>query len=101
MLETKLAGVSFGDCQENIKRFGCHDTPYYSLTREPDNLRDPNAIRVSLAYWMLGYIPKDVAASLAAQMDGGGNFMAEFVRLNECPGHDRVGITVRIIEVTI
>ena len=99
MTEIKLAGVSFGDCQENIKRFGCTDTPYYTLTREPDNRSDPNAIRVTLAYWMLGYIPKDVATVLAPKMDTGANFMAEFVRLNEYPGHDRIGITVRIVEV--
>jgi hypothetical protein len=47
-LTTKLAGVSHGDCQANIKQFGCPDTGFYALIREPDNPYDPNAIAVSI-----------------------------------------------------
>ncbi|NTV13462.1 MAG: hypothetical protein HGA96_05965 [Desulfobulbaceae bacterium] len=98
-MTVKLSGVSFGDRQANIKRFGCQDTPYYSLTREPGNPHDPNAIKVSIANWELGFIPKVLAAELAVQMDRGRHFMAEFVELNQYPGYEWVGITVRIVEV--
>jgi hypothetical protein len=47
-LTTKLSGVSHGECQDNIKQFGCPDTGYYILIREPDNPHDTNAISVSL-----------------------------------------------------
>ena len=56
---TKLAGVTFGDAQKNIKKFGCPDILSYSLIREPDNPHDANAIRVTLCdIWFMGYIPK-------------------------------------------
>lgn len=99
MIETKLSGVSFGECQENIKRFGCQDTPNYRLVREPDNPHDHNAIKVCLASWVLGFIPKALAAELAVQIDGGKHFVADFVGLNEYAGSEWVGITVRIFEV--
>ena len=42
-ISIKLAGVSFGDAQENIKKFCCQDIGSYVLIREPDNPHDPNA----------------------------------------------------------
>jgi hypothetical protein len=97
----KLAGVSYGDTQDNIKKFGCKDTGYYILIREPDNPCDPNAISVSLGgAWHLGYVPRRLAKDLAPQMDAGREFDAEFVCVNEFPPHERVGLTVRIVETT-
>ena len=58
----KLTGVSYGDCQANIKKFGCPDTGFYALIREPDNPHDGQAISVSLGgVWHMGYIPGDLA----------------------------------------
>ena len=97
----KLAGVSFGDAQDNIKQFGCQDIGSYALIREPDNPHDPNAIRVSLGgVWHMGYIPSGLAAELAPIMDAGRIFDAEFVCVNEFPPHERVGLTVRIAEIS-
>jgi len=54
---TKLAGVTFGDAQKNIKLFGCKDINSYALVREPNNPHDPNAIRVALFRRLfLGYV---------------------------------------------
>ena len=57
--------------------------PRYPLVcpgREPDNLHDPNAIRVALfGEFFMGYIPKDVAVTLAPLMDAGSEFDAEFI----------------------
>ena len=98
---TKLSGVSHGDCQDNIKQFGCPDTGYYVLIREPDNPHDPNAISVSLGgAFRMGYIPSRLAKDLAPQMDAGKDFDAEFVRRNEHPTEELVGLTVRIVETT-
>jgi hypothetical protein len=99
-LTTKLSGVSHGDCQDNIKQFGCPDTGYYALIREPDNPHDSNAIAVSLGgAWHMGYIPNVLAKVLAPLMDAGRVFEAEFVCVNEFPPHKRVGLTVRIVEI--
>ena len=98
-ITTKLAGVSFGDAQQNIKQFGCEDIGSYVLIREPDNPHDPDAIKVSLAgIWFMGYVPKNIAKDLAPMMDAGREFDVEFVCRNEYPPHERVGLTVRIVE---
>jgi hypothetical protein len=100
-LSTKLAGVSYGDCPDNIKQFGCPDTGFYILIRELDNQHDPNAIAVSLGgVWHMGYIPSRLAKYLAPLMDAGREFDAEFICVNEFPPHERVGLTVRIVETT-
>ena len=96
----KLAGVSFGNAQANIKTYGSPDIRWFALVREPNNPHDPNAIRVALfGEFFMGYIPKDVAIHLAPLMDAGRVFDAEFVCVNKHPYHDVVGLTVKIIEV--
>jgi hypothetical protein len=102
VLTTKLVGVTFGECQENIKLFG--NAPElgvgeYELLREPKNPHDPFAVRVCFGNYSLGYLPKNVARTVAPQMDAGTNMVAEFVSLNRSPYHDQVGLTVKIIEL--
>ena len=100
-ITTKLAGVTFGQAQHNIKQWGCADIGTYALIREPDNPYDSNAIRVSLfGIHDMGYLPKIVAMQLASLMDADRSFLAEFVRINEFPPHKRVGLTIRIVETT-
>ena len=100
-ITTKLAGVSFGNAQEHIKKFGCRDIMTYALIREPENIHDPNAIRVSLFdIFYLGYVPKHIARNLAPLMDLGRTFLAIFAQRNESLYHDTVGMTVKIVETT-
>ena len=98
--EIKLAGVTKGDedRQKNIRMFGCEAIGSYALVREPDNPFDPNAIRVELAGYLLGYVPRAYAKELAPLMDEGRQFIAIFVSCNEHPLFDTVGLTVRIEE---
>lgn len=98
-ITTRLAGVTFSDAQQNIKKFGCRDIMTYALIREPDNIHDPNAIRVSLFdLFFMGYVPRHIARDLAPLMDSGRSFQAYFVQRNESPYHDTVGMTVKIVE---
>ena len=100
-ITTKLSGVSFGNAQENIRKFGCRDIMTYALIREPKNTHDPNAIRVCLFdLFFLGYVPKHIAKSLAPLMDSGRTFLAIFVQRNECSYYDTVGMTIKIVETT-
>ena len=100
-LTTKLAGVTFRDAQENIKKWGCKDIGTYALIREPDNLHDTNAIRVSLFdQHFMGYIPKTIARELAPMMDSGKRYIAEFVCLNAVSYSDTLGMTIRVVENT-
>ena len=96
---TKLAGVSFGDRQQNIKLFGNRDINSYSLEREPSNPYDPNAVLVSIGTYHLGYLPTTLSKVIGPLMDAGKKFKAEFHSLNRSPYHDTVGLTVKIIEI--
>jgi hypothetical protein len=42
----KLTGVTFGQCQDNIRKYGRNETGSYNLVREPENQHDRNAIKV-------------------------------------------------------
>lgn len=99
-ITTRLSGVTYDGAQANIKRFGCPDIGSFELVREPDNPHDPNAIRVRIGIYRLGYIPKHIAKSLAPKMDDGRRFCAEFMGRNEHTCHDTVGLTIRIVEVS-
>ena len=98
--KVKLAGVSFGNAQSNIKTFGSPDIRWFALVREPDNQHDSNAIRVALfGEFFMGYIPKDISRELAPMMDLGMDLDAEFICVNKHPYHEVVGLTVKIVEV--
>jgi len=97
----KLTGVTFGNCQANIRQYGCPDIGTYAVIREPDNQHDSNAVRVSLfGIYEMGYLPKKVAKKVAPLMDTGRHFLAELVCRNEYPLFENVGLTVRIVETT-
>jgi hypothetical protein len=57
--KVRLAGVTFGKRQENIRKWGKKETGSYTLVREPDNPHDKYAIGVFYRRYQLGYIPKD------------------------------------------
>lgn len=99
-MTVKLVGVTHRDAQQNIKTFGCPDIGSYALEREPFNPHDPNAIRVAVGGYFMGYIPNSKAQLIAPLMDSGRSFLAELVQRNEHPHHEIVGLTVRIIETT-
>ena len=98
-ITTKLVGVIFGQCQENIKLYGPPSFPTFELTREPDNPYDSNAIWVGIGGYKFGYIPKHQAVALAAKMDEGRVFIAESAIVNRSAYHDTVGLTVTIKEI--
>jgi len=97
-ITTRITGVTYDDAQENIRMFGCKDIGSFALVREPHNPYDTNAIRVAIGNKKLGYVPKALAKDLAPEMDAGKEFIALFVRRNESPFHNIVGLTVKIVE---
>ena len=100
-IQTRLTGVTFDDCQANIRKWGCPDIGTYALVREPENPHDPNAVRVSLfGIYEMGYLPRWLAKDIAPQMDVGRAFIAEFVCRNEYGAYENIGLTVRIVETT-
>lgn len=97
---TKLAGVSYGDRQKNIKSFAYSDITDCELVREPENEYDYNAVKVVVGSLEMGYLPKMVAANIAPEMDSGKRFIAKFESTNRHPAYDQVGLTIKIFEVT-
>ena len=96
---TNLSGVTYGDAQKNIKSLGGPGIGNYFLIREHNNPHDPNAIRVAyIGEYFMGYVPKQIAKTLAPMMDAGMSVEAEFFKLNKSPVHKIVGIKVRIVE---
>jgi hypothetical protein len=99
-LTTKLAGVQFGACQDNIKKYAGPGVGDFELVREQNNNYDKNAIKVALfGHFELGYIPGPIAKELAPLMDNGRCFIAEYQFRNGSPHYDTVGLTVMIKEV--
>ena len=99
-LTTKLAGVQFGACQDNIKKYAGPGVGDFELVREQDNPYDQNAIKVALfGHFEFGYTPGPIAKELAPLMDNGRRFVAEYKSLNQHPKYDLIGLTVTIKEV--
>lgn len=99
----KLTGVTFGNCQDNIKKFACPEElgiDEYDLHREPENPHDKNAVWVGFGPLKLGYIPAYLAEEISPQLKAGQNLVAVFVSLNQHPNYETVGLTVRITEKT-
>ena len=53
------------------------------LIREPDNVHDPNAIRVEWQGEKLGYLPRRENRAVAAAMDAGDKIEARIAKLRE------------------
>ena len=98
-IKTKIVGVTFGDCQENIKTLSAPTFDAYELVREPFNPHDQNAIRVCAGPHKMGYIPAHVAKTVAPVMDSGKKLIAQFHSLNRSPYHVTVGMNITIVEV--
>ena len=67
-ITTKLAGVTFDHCQENIYLYGPPAITEYELKREPDNPHDPNAIEVGLEPFKFGFVPGPIAKEIAPRI---------------------------------
>lgn len=74
--EIQVKGVTFENRQYTLQRM--HGTEVMRLEPEPDNLYDPNAIAVKVAFppeagggiYHVGYVPKELAAVIAPKLDG-------------------------------
>lgn len=79
---TKIAGVTHTnedgtDRQQLLAK--CFHDQELTLTREPENPHDDNAVRVSTAdHHDLGYVPKEFAEHLAVLMDSGVGIACRF-----------------------
>jgi hypothetical protein len=66
-----------------------------ALRRDPDNEHDPNAIAVDAGGEQVGWVPRELAAELAAQLDDGQTWSAIVLReQRRSPRDPRHGLTM-------
>ncbi|MGL4848361.1 MAG: HIRAN domain-containing protein [Clostridium sp.] len=71
-IHTKVAGVTFNNRQSLIRN--CYPNQELKLIREKNNAYDKNAIGIYHGNRHLGYVNKNLASSLAPQIDSGTHF---------------------------
>lgn len=86
-----VAGVSFvEDYPTNLHRLAIvhshrrADIPV-DLVRNPDNPYDSNAVQVRYMGYMLGHLPKDVAARIAPLLDSGTKYVTTVFQVRISP----------------
>ena len=102
---TKIAGVTFEGRQEIIKKLSdegkLSSGQKLELKREPDNLYDKNAIALLHPDTMqkLGYIGKDLAATMTLRMHEGVRYSAEVSQVTGGDGYS-YGVNIIVFEET-
>lgn len=72
-IQTYIAGITFNDRQLYVKKHNVGDKLF--LVREHDNQYDFNAIKIiDNECNQLGFLPKDLSARLAPEIDAGAEF---------------------------
>lgn len=68
-----------------------------TLTREPDNPRDPRAVRVDWQGRKLGYLPRVENTAVSQLLDRGERIGARIARLRETPDSwGRIGVALEL-----
>lgn len=89
----KLAGVTFGKCQSNIRKM-LGPNPILKLVREPRNKYDPNAVSVRNKGRHIGYLSRQTAETVSKYLDSGEKIICEFGRLNRYKIGQPIGVSV-------
>lgn len=76
---TKLVGVTFNNRQSLIKK--CYSGQVLNLERDVHNEYDKNAIKVLNGEEVLGHLSKEVASSIAYDIDNGDKYNCEVLKV--------------------
>lgn len=92
---TKVAGVTFENRQRLIRRMSVGET--VSLVRDPYNPHDSNAIKVINSNGdHIGFIPKEIAVTMAGNMDSGITFSATVSNITGMNPGENMGVNLHI-----
>ena len=94
---TKIVGVTFGNCQSNIKNLKVGKK--LGAVRELDNPFDSNAIVLYDKTNMIGHLSRSVAESLAHRIDNGTTYEITVTQVTG-GGDFHLGVNVEIKEET-
>lgn len=90
---SKIVGVSFEGRQNVVA--GLLPGNALALVREPDNSHDSNAIAVRFGLLHLGYLRREIAQRLAANLDRGDRYAASVGSITGGAGR-HVGVNIRV-----
>ena len=92
---TKVAGVTFDNRQRIIRRMSVGEI--VSLVRDPYNPYDSNAIKVINSNGdQIGFISRELASSLAYQMDSGVKYNATVCGITGTNPGENIGVNLLI-----
>lgn len=92
---TKVVGVTFEGRQRYIRRMSVGEA--VTLERDPSNIHDKNAIKViNKSGNQIGFIAKDLAKKMAANMDNGVKYKAEVSAITGTNPGDNFGVNLLI-----
>ena len=92
---TKVAGVTFDNRQRLIRRMSVGER--VSLVRDPANPYDKNAIMVINSNGeQIGFISKELASTMAINMDSGVNFVATVSNITGMNPGENIGVNLHI-----
>jgi HIRAN domain len=90
----RVAGVA-GSAHHNPDAPGADPGASLTLRRDPGNEHDPNAIAVLAGDEQVGWVPREVAAELAGELDAGRPWSAVVLREHRASPRDpRSGLTM-------
>ncbi|SER41389.1 single-stranded-DNA-specific exonuclease RecJ [Parafannyhessea umbonata] len=96
---TKVVGVSFEGRQAVVESLSEGDE--LGVERDADNEADPNAVRVCASGAQIGYLRRQIAASLAPAMDAGVAYQARVVEVTGGEGDKRsLGVNIEVTKVS-
>lgn len=90
---SKIVGVTFGNCQNNIKNLPLAEGTYLQVIREANNPYDANAVALKYNDRELGHLSKEMARTVAPKMDAG---KIVNVRVEQVTGGDGYNYGVNI-----
>lgn len=95
---TKVVGVSFEGRQRFVRQTRVGEA--LSLVRDPGNPYDRNAIMViNSSGNQLGFLSKDLAASLARNMDSGTRYSATVSSITGTNPGDTMGVNILVRQI--
>jgi hypothetical protein len=93
--ESPLAGFQYHQGERLWPRL--REGQPLTLTREPDNLHDPRAVRIDWQGHRLGYLPRTENTAVSQLLDRGERIGARIARLRETPDPwGRIGVSVEL-----
>lgn len=90
---SKVAGVSFGNRQAHASQ--CRSGEKLIIVRDSENQYDANAVAIYSGFFQIGFLNKDMAATIAPKIDANENVEC-YVEQVTGGGDFNIGVNIRL-----